>query len=56
LPHLEKTLRERTGIAPKKLEEPESQLAKFYREKRPKSQPETITALAYYLKHLEGKE
>lgn len=56
LPHLEKTLRGRTGIAPRKLKRPETQLARFYKEKRPRSQPETITALAYYLKHLEGKE
>lgn len=56
LPHLERTLGGRAPAAPKRLKEPESQLAKFYKEKRPKSQPETITTFAYYLKHLEGKE
>jgi hypothetical protein len=56
LPHLERTLQGHTSVVPKKLERPEKQLTKFYKEKRPKSQPETITVFAHYLKHREGKE
>jgi len=52
LPYLEEALGGRRPLAKLK----RSEIAELYKEKSPRSQTETVTVFAYYLKHFEGKE